>query len=218
MVNEPTKKVAIVGGGPSRRKAPFDDPSWEIWAFSSRRWRYPRVDRWFELHAMTDLRQQLATYRPGRRSWRGYMRMLKQMRCPVYMQQPHPDIPTSVRFPVELVLERFGRCFTSTVSYLVALAIIEGYDCIGLWGIDVRRGEYLKQRPALKYLLSVAKNQGIRVVLPPESPLYIPKKPRFVSTRALYAYDWRSKYAWWRARVRRRLRRLRRARRARARR
>ena len=37
------KKVAIVGGGPSRRLAPYSDPSWEIWAFSSRLYRYPRV-------------------------------------------------------------------------------------------------------------------------------------------------------------------------------
>ncbi|MFS8654125.1 MAG: hypothetical protein FWJ64_06185 [Limnochordia bacterium] len=212
------RKVAIVGGGPSRRKAPFDDPSWEIWAFSSRKWRYPRVDRWFELHHMTDLRQQLATYRPGRRSWRGYMRMLRRMECPVYLQELHPDIPNGVRYPIEEALERFGRCFTSTASYLVALAILEGYDCIGLWGIDVRRKEYLKQRPALKYLLSIAKNQGIRVVLPRQSPLYIPKTPRLVRTRALYAYDWRSKHAWWRERVRRRLRRLRRLKRLRRRR
>ena len=67
-MEEKPKKVAIVGGGPSRRRAPYDDETWEIWAFSSRAWRYPRVTRWFELHSMTDLRDQLSTYRPGRRS------------------------------------------------------------------------------------------------------------------------------------------------------
>lgn len=208
-MEEKPKKVAIVGGGPSRRKAPFDDESWEIWAFSSRAWTYPRVDRWFELHSMTDLRDQLSTYRKGRRSYRGYMRMLRRMSCPVYMQRTHRSIPTSVRYPIEQVLERFGRCFTSTVSYAVALAIMEGYDVIGLWGIDVRRKEYLHQRPALKYLLALAKGQGIEVVLPPAARLRIPGKPRFVETKALYAYDWRSRHAWWRARIRRRRRRLR---------
>src|SRR5690606_1531584 len=47
------RKVAIVGGGPTRRYAPYRDESWEIWAFSSRRSRYPRVTRWFEIHSMT---------------------------------------------------------------------------------------------------------------------------------------------------------------------
>lgn len=200
------KKVAIVGGGPSRRHAPFDDESWEIWAFSSRAWTYPRVDRWFELHSMTDLRQQLAGYKRGRRSYRGYMRMLRRMSCPVYMQKVHPKIPTSVAYPLDQVLERFGRCFTSTVSYAVALAILEGYDVIGLWGIDVRRKEYRHQRPALRYLLALAKQQGIEVVLPPQARLRVPGKPRFVYTRVLYAYDWRSPGAWWRKRIRRRLR------------
>ena len=113
-MDEKLKKVAIVGGGPSRRKAPFDDETWEIWAFSSRAWKYPRVTRWFELHSMIDLRDQLSTYRPGRRSYRGYMRMLRQMTCPVYMQKEHPAIPNSVTYPLDLALERFGRCFTST--------------------------------------------------------------------------------------------------------
>lgn len=211
-MKERLKKVAIVGGGPSRRKAPFDDETWEIWAFSSRAWRYPRVTRWFELHSMTDLRDQLITFRRGRRSYRGYMRMLRRMECPVYMQKTYRRIPNSVAYPLELALEKFGRCFTSTVSYAVALAIIEGYDVIGLWGIDVRRTEYRHQRPALRYLLGLAKAQGIEVVLPPAARLKVPAKPRFVPTRVLYAYDWRSRHAWWRERIRRRRRmRLRRA-------
>lgn len=215
--NAETKKVALVGGGPSRRRAPFDDSSWEIWAFSSRLWRYPRVDRWFELHAMTDLRQQLSWRRRGRRTFAGYMRYLRRLDCPVYMQNEHPDIPMSVAFPLDTVLERFGRCFTSTVSYMVALAIIEKYDHIALWGIEARGSEYIHQRPALRYLLSLARQQGIRVDLPRTSAIRVPKTPRFVPTKVLYAYDWRSRHAWWRYRVRRRLR-LRRQRRAAARR
>src|SRR5690606_9572842 len=113
------RKIAIVGGGPSRRRAPYKDKSWEIWAFSSRRSRYPRVTRWFEIHALRDLRQQLASYRPGRRSYANYMRFMRRLRCPVYMQAVHPRIPHSVVFPKDDVLARFGPCFTSTASYLI---------------------------------------------------------------------------------------------------
>ncbi|MGI6610576.1 MAG: hypothetical protein ACOX4G_08705 [Limnochordia bacterium] len=201
------KRVAIVGGGPSRRRAPYRDPSWEIWGFSSRLYRYPRVTRWFELHAITDLRQQLATKKPGRRSFQGYMRFMRQFNGPVYMQRTHPRIPNSVPFPMRKLRKEFGRCFTSTASYLIALAITEGYDTIGLWGIDVKRREYLRQRPAIRYLLSVARQRGIEVRFARGCALRLRRTPRPVTTRVLYAYGWRSRHAWWRYRVRRRARR-----------
>lgn len=203
------RKIAIVGGGPSRRFAPYADSNWEIWAFSSRAWRYPRVTRWFEIHSLTDLQQQLATYRRGRRSYSNYLAFMANLRAPVYMQEPHPDVPTSVAFPFEEVLEQFGPCFTSTVSYMVALALIEGCDAIGLWGIEARGTEYAYQRPALGYLLSVARKKGIAVYLPPTSAVRVVERPRYVVTNVLYAYDWQSPGAWWRARVRRRWRRRR---------
>lgn len=210
-VASPTvRKVAIVGGGPTRVRAPFDDPEWEIWAFSSRRWQPPRIDRWFELHALTDLRQQLASRKRGRRTFPEYWQFLRTLRCPVYMQRRHPAIPTSVRFPLQAVLRRFGRCFTSTASYLIALAIIEGAHAIGLWGVDPKASneangweDYSRQRQAIEYLLGMARHRGIEVVLPEGASLRVPDRPRFVTTPVLYAYDWRSPDAWWRERVRR---------------
>lgn len=200
------RKVAIVGGGPSRTKAPFKKKSWEIWAFSSRKYRYPRIHRWFELHAMTDLRQQLATRKAGRRSFRNYMKFMKRLKCPVYMQRKSSKIKTSVAYPLKEAIKRFGRCYTSTASYMIALAIMEEYDVIGLWGVDLKGQEYVRQRKAIKYLLSVARQKGIRVVFPKGSGLRIPKKPKCPSTKVLYAYDWRSPGAWWRDRIRRRKR------------
>lgn len=206
-------KVAIVGGGPTRKKAPFRRRSWEIWAFSSRLDRYPRVNRWFELHALKDLKQQLAGKKKGRRSFKNYMRFMRRLRCPVYMQKRHRRIPCSVPFPLRAVLRRFGRIFTSTASYMIALAIMEGYKVIGLWGVDLKGKDYKRQRPAISYLLSLARRKGIRIVLPKGSAVRVPRRMKKPKTRVLYAYDWRSKGAWWRERVWRRLRRLRRAKR-----
>src|SRR5690606_8302975 len=151
------RKVAIVGGGPTRVQAPYGDLSWDIWAFSSRDWTYPRVTRWFEIHALTDLRQQLASRKEGRRTFPDYMRYMSRLRCPVYMQRPHPSIPTSTRFPKEKLVRQFGRCFTSTASFLIALAIAAGYRVIGLWGVDPKGPEYWRQRAALRYLLALAR-------------------------------------------------------------
>src|SRR5690606_16831818 len=145
------RKIAIVGGGPTRKRAPYRDRSWEIWAFSSTHDRYPRITRWFEIHALTDLRQQLATAKRGRRSFRNYMRFLSRLRCPVYMQRSHRSIPCSVPFPKKKLVSIFGRCFTSTAAYLIALAIAEGCDVIGLWGVDPKGKKYGRQRPAIRY-------------------------------------------------------------------
>ena len=191
------RKIAIVGGGPTRLSAPFADPSWEIWAFSSRNWEYPRVTRWFELHAIEDLRSQLTEPRKGRRTFADYMRYLKGLRCPLYMQERHPEFPTSVAFPLKDALDAFGRCFTSTASYMVALAILEGAGVIGLWGINPTSRSYAYQRSTLEYLLGRAVKRGIEVQLPEGLPLEVTADSKFVSTPVLYAWDWRSPGAWW---------------------
>lgn len=197
-------KVAIVGGGVTRKYAPFHDKSWDIWAFSSRDWKFPRVDRWFEIHAPTDLRQQLAWKKPGRRTFDEYINFMRRLKCPVYMQKRYKYVPNSVPFPKDKVVDEFGRCFTSTASYLVALAILEGYKTIGLWGINPKGGDYGRQRPALEYLLSVAHKRGIRLRFPKGVSFRISKRPKPVRTKVLYAYDWRSPNAWWRYRLKKR--------------
>lgn len=202
------KRVAIVGGGVTRNQAPYRDKSWDIWAFSSRDYAYPRVTRWFEIHAMTDLRQQLAPRKKGRRTFPDYMRYMQRLNRPVYMQKVHPKIANSVVFPKNALVSEFGRCFTSTASYLVALAIKEGYQEIGLWGVNPTGSSYARQRPALRYLLAVARKRGIRLRFPRGFSIRIPTQPKFVGTRVLYAYDWRSPHAWWRQRVWKRQRRL----------
>jgi len=202
------KKVAIVGGGPTRKYAPYHDKSWDIWAFSSRNFAYPRIDRWFEIHAPTDLRQQLASKKPGRRSFADYVNFMRKLKCPVYMQKRFKYIPRSVPFPKDKLVAEFGRCFTSTASFLVALAIAEGYKVIGLWGINPTGSDYARQRPALEYVLSVAHQRGIRLRFPKGVKFRITKRPKPFYTRVLYAYDWRSPGAWWRRRLRARTYRI----------
>ena len=77
----PPRKVAIVGGA-RRTLAPYDDPSWEIWAFSSRvclRRASPGLRCTPE-----DLRSQLKRDTKRRLSYRNYMKFLKQLDCPLH--------------------------------------------------------------------------------------------------------------------------------------
>lgn len=209
----PEPKVAIVGGARTRRVAPYDDPSWEIWAFSSLRLHTPRITRWFEMHALGDLKGQLVRDTRKRWSYRSYMAFLQGLQCPIYMQQRHDFLPTSLEYPLQEALDAFGRCFTSTASYMLALAILEGFRTIGVWGIHLTaRSVYTRQRPGVEYLLGVARQRGIRVHIPRGSPLRVPERPRLVTTEVLYGYDWQSPGAWWRRKPRRRRRLARRRR------
>lgn len=196
-------KVAIVGGARTRRLAPYADDTWEIWAFSSLRLETPRITRWFEMHALDDLRGQLTRDTPRRLSFESYMTFLQNLDIPVYMQTTHPEIPRSVRYPLEDALAAFGNCFTSTASYLIAFAILQGFETLGVWGVHLtHKSVYQRQRPGIEYLLGVARERGIEVVLPRGCPLRIPRKPRLPKAEILYGYDWTSPKAWWRRKPR----------------
>ncbi|MGI6541867.1 MAG: hypothetical protein ACOX44_02200 [Limnochordia bacterium] len=193
------KKVAVIGGASTRNAAPFNDLTWDIWAFSSLRSHTPRITRWFEMHALEDLQEQLLEDTPRRLSYRNYLRFLQELACPVYMQREYEEIPYSVEYPLQAALAAFGKCFSSTAAYLLALAILEGYHVIGVWGIHLtEKTVYARQRPGVEYLLGMARQRGIQVCLPKRSPLRIPARPTLPETAILYGYDWQTSQAWWR--------------------
>lgn len=180
-----TKKVAILGSAPSSvLLAPFGDPTWDIWGCSPG--CYPvakRVDRWFEIHR----------YEPGQ-PWFSpeYIQYMARFGGPVYMVEPVKDIPNSEYYPLDRVLnhvyahivdgkgvwreKRFDRSdFSSTIAWMIALAIVEGYDEIGLWGVDMSaQEEWFFQRSGCQSLIDAAKSIGIAVRVPCESDLLRP--------------------------------------------
>jgi hypothetical protein len=55
---------------------------------------------------------------------------------------------------------------------MIAMAIYEGFDVIGIWGVDMAvQGEYEAQKPSCEYFIGWALGKGIEVILPPESDL-----------------------------------------------
>lgn len=62
--------------------------------------------------------------------------------------------------------------FTSSFSYMLAMAIMEGATEIGIWGVDLVHGEeYEEQRPCAEYLLGIARAKGIKITIPQQSAL-----------------------------------------------
>jgi hypothetical protein len=167
------KKLIIYANGPSRSAALLDDPESEVWTCNSicprdRKGRI-RADRWFEMHP-------LSAQTPVE------MQFLRDLPVPVYMFDAYPEVPQSVRFPMEVIEERFrakrgepGDLFTCTFCYQISLAILEGFEQIDLCGIDLDLGtarERTVERMGVLYCFGIARAYGIRMGIPKDCTMY----------------------------------------------
>jgi len=200
------KKCAIVGCAETKSQAPFNDPQWEIWGVNNLYLHIPSWTRWFEIHSvMFDtikqkwFRRMNPDLKKGTYEWsdnfRGqplqdYIGRLAKMDCPVYMQKHWDAIPGSVPYPLKEVLARFPRqYFTNTISWMLALAIYEGFQEIHVYGVDMAVStEYFFQRPSCEYFLGIAEGMGIKVYIPDEADL--------LKTRFLYGFGETEKSKW----------------------
>ena len=191
------KKVAIVGGGTSWVRAPWDNPEWEIWAHSSCFEGLPKGDRWFEVHR-PDVRAGEKTWSPRYADW------LQGLPCPatethgertrtspVYVLDGFPElkaevpkifnesIPNHVVIPraeIEKYLQSKGAVeqeyVTSTAAWMLKLALYERRPEIGIWGISYdEHAEYLVQRPCMEHWIGFARALGTLVYVSPSASL-----------------------------------------------
>ncbi len=170
-------KVAIIGTAPSSRdKAPFNDPSWQIWVCSPGNMGViPRVDAWFEIHNNLLFPENIAYGGP-------YIEWLKKQPFPIYMQD-NSLVPNATALPKDELVGMFGKYFfTSSFAWMMAMAMKMGASDIALFGVDMAsKNEYILQRPGGHYFMQVAASRGIRVSVPYESDLAQPP--------GLYGYD-----------------------------
>ena len=82
-------------------------------------------------------------------------------------------VPNAKTFPKDEMVKEFGKdFFTSSFSWMMALAIHEGAKEIALFGIDMAsRDEYILQRPGFYFFRHVAQQRGIKVSAPHESDI-----------------------------------------------
>lgn len=169
-------KIALIGTAPSSRMlAPFNDPSWKIWACSPGNMnQLPRVDVWYELHSNLLWPEHESYGRP-------YIEWLKQQKFPVWMQD-QSLIPHAQVFPKNELVEEFGDdFFTSSFAWMMAHAMKQGAVEIALYGIDMAsRDEYIRQRPGFFFFRYLCERRGIKVSAPHESDI--------MQSPPLYAY------------------------------
>ena len=182
-------KMAIVGFSESSRQlAPYDDPEFEIWACNHVYRFIPRGDVWFELHHHEELAVKYGEH------WEEYRKWLTEQTMPIYMQDAYPEFPSSVKFPLDAVRDKFSfiesyvpgapsetgpreqrqrAAFKSTLSYMLGLALLEGdFKEIHMYGVDmIIDSEWGFQRSNLYWFLGIAEGMGIKVVIPEECAL-----------------------------------------------
>lgn len=123
--------------------------------------------RWYEIHGVDE-------YPDGSPGFKVkeplYWEWLKTLKCPVYMQDVHPEIPTSVKFPKDRMVQIFGKRFGGSSNWVTAHAIYESVaekkiDVIAPFGVDLvvdaekRAGE----RECQQFLMGWASGLGIQI-------------------------------------------------------
>jgi hypothetical protein len=149
-------KVAILAKGPTLQK--FSGIDGEVWGLNQLG-RSHNLDRLF---VMDDLRIRMPI-------WDSELpEFLKGYDKPIYTSRVYPEFKTSVEYPLADVSKRFGVplgiSFYSTVDYMIALAVYEGYDVIDLYGVDCtqpKREE--RERVSIARWITVAQANGIEV-------------------------------------------------------
>lgn len=175
----PTRSVGILGSAPkSLRYAPFDNDRWELWGTSNNHVQLPRWDVWFELHSLEFLAQF-----GGREEHIEWMFEDHGPDRVIYCREELAhQIPNGVPYPLEVIREKFpAEYFTNSISWMLALAIYQQVDQIGLWGVDMSmKEEYRDQRPSCEYYIGLARGMGI--------PVHIPDQSDLLKARQLYGF------------------------------
>lgn len=174
-------KVAIVGFADGHREqAPDDTGQFEIWGLNR---LFAAMERpwtaWFDIH---DLAFTYGDLRPGGRDeeWISFCRSFKG---PIYLRPQDVDlakswgIATAVPYPInEVLASGLPRYYTNSISYMLALAILMGFEEMALVGVDMAQdsltsSEYRHQRPSCELFIGAAMASGMKVFIPDGSDL-----------------------------------------------
>jgi hypothetical protein len=160
------KKVAIIGFATNTlHLVPWQDPEFELWGMNQGAGNFQRkADRWFEMH----LPEYTADVRDPQ-----YLDFLKNAGLPIYMIEAYDEYPCSVRYPIESALQYAGRdYFMSSVSFMLCLAAIEGFQEVHLYGINLAIGdEYFYEKPNAEWWIGLLTGRGMKIVVPNASSL-----------------------------------------------
>jgi hypothetical protein len=175
-----TRRICILGSAPSSRDlAPFDDKEVEFWTLAQRVEK--RADRIFEIHCKEIIEKRNEEKKV--KSLADYLNNRYPNNPPVYTIEKFENIINRVDYPlqkaIDFVKSHGGNehYISSSISYMIALAILEQVDEILIYGVSMtHKTEYKQQRPNCEWLLGIASGLGIKITIPEQSPLLKAKK------------------------------------------
>jgi hypothetical protein len=178
---EKKKKCFIVGFAPSWKLTPWNDPDAEIWSLNEfyllgKQCPDAKVDRWFEIHNLE---------RPPKNNPE-HLAFLETLDIPLYTLKKWDFIKNvnQEAFPFDAICDWFKarghighRYFTNSISWMLGFAIMEGFEEIHVYGVDMAmdkdsngNDEYGYQKPSCEYFLGLAEKYA-RVYVPETSDL-----------------------------------------------
>ena len=176
------KTVAIVGAGWNTAAwAPWGEDGVEVWGMNESH-GYPWFDventtRWFQIHPKVSFTKEHKC-----NHW-GWLR--EEHPFLIYMDRVYDDVPSSTKYPLRDIQnklinnfyrgeEKVEKLFSSTCDYEVALALLEGFERIELYGIEmVLEGEYAFQREGISFWIGKAEGMGVELWIPEKSSLLV---------------------------------------------
>jgi len=166
--------AVVVGFAPNtRNKTPWNNPKVDLFGinegYSFKWWKQEPENTagWFQIHARDSFMREKNPNDPKHAEW-----LKREHPFPIFMQETHEDIPSSVRLPVEELIAEFGYYWKSTLAYAVAFCYVAGYKRVELYGFEMASdSEYWGQRANGAYILGKAIGKGMEIYLPPTCKL-----------------------------------------------
>lgn len=178
------KSVAMVGfSSRHRHLAPFGEPDIEIWGLNrihQQDWFPKNPDRMFQLHPIKYLQKSIGISEGDREH---YEWLCEKHDFPLYCQKAYKEFPSAIEFPIKRLRAKYGDFYTSTLAYMMAQALDEGYKHFELYGFDMEADtEYKYQRDSAEYFIGWAEGTGCSVLIPQNCALLQGKL-------GMYAYE-----------------------------
>lgn len=163
------KSVAIVGANELTQHYGLNAETDEVWALGSVYNTFPVqfMTRYFELHPRWMLESD--KYKPG------HLEKVEELLAPRVPVVWARDYPLRAAFRLCDPFTRGGikqRVFRSTIDFLIAAALVEDFERIELYGIDMGSStEHKYQVPSASFWIGLATGRGVEVELPEETTL-----------------------------------------------
>jgi len=154
--------VQIMGGAPANEPTPSLPEGAERWGLNNLiigrgavPLRFEGWTRWFDLHHIPHIQER----KNSMYSW------LCEQTKPIYLWAPVPEIPASIAYPLSEVQRHFNgeRLFSSSLDWMLALAIYEKFEQIDLYGWRMGSSLYTHQISSGQFWVDQAREAGIVV-------------------------------------------------------